>query len=439
MRQVIVTFLCGIVAAVGVPFPQVALFGWIWFGLMRPDYVSFSPGKLNYSMWIAVALLLGGVRYLKNAPSSWFQNPMSRLLVIMVVPLFFSVQFAAFREDADDVLLLFVRNTIAVLMVPLLITTVKELKTLYLVMGMSLGAHGFWRGFAGLLHGGARMNGGIGGFMSDNNTFACGLVMVLPFMWYSRVMAKTAWLRFVLLLMVCGSMATIVWTFSRGGALGLAAVLILFIKESRQKLAAVMILIVLGLAPVVYLVHDSYMARMSTTVNYEDDTSALSRIVLMKAAPRIWAMRPWFGVGLGDRNFFMYSSQVIPEEYAQNIVIHNSYLQMLVQAGIFAFVIFNYMLLSTLGRVWRAAGKMKREWPELEAFPRAIQFSLVGYMVCSLTQPRATFDLFYLVIAVAAAWHNVSGNLPRPEAANRPQASTQLSPYGSVAALPART
>jgi O-antigen ligase len=137
----------------------------------------------------------------------------------------------------------------------------------------------------------------------------------------------------------------------------------------------------------------------------------MSRIELMKIAPQVWRMRPWFGTGLGGPNFYIYSERVLPTELGRDHVIHNSYLQMLVHGGIFAFLIFTYMVFGTLWRMARSASQMKKWRPELEAYPRAIEGSLVAFAVASLTHPRATFDFFYMVVAYAAAWHVISREL----------------------------
>jgi putative inorganic carbon (hco3(-)) transporter len=383
----------------------------VWFALMRPDVASYSQGEFSYSLWMGVALVVGSVRCLSNFAAAWVRNPTSRLLILMIVPLFISTTLAPFQQDAHQVFGVYIRMTIATLMVPLLITDLPNLKTLYLVTGMSLGAHGLWRGTFGLLQGGFKMQAGVGGFMTENNTFGCGLVMVLPFIWCARSVVTQPWLRLLLLWMTFGTISTIIWTFSRGAAIGLAALLVLFAFYSRQKMA-VLLLIVISIVPILYLVRDQYLDRMTTIVDHRGDNAVLSRLELMRVAPKVWAQRPWFGVGLGDRNFFLYSQAFLPTELGQKLVVHNSYLQILAHGGIFAFIIFNVMLFGTLWRVTRSAKRMRQRHPELEPYPRAIQASLVGFAVCSLTQPRATFDLFYMVISYAAAWHTIAATLP---------------------------
>jgi probable O-glycosylation ligase (exosortase A-associated) len=422
MRGIIVLFVCAAISVVGIALPRIALFGWIWFALMRPDFVSYTPGRHAYSLWMATALMVGSARYLGNFGPAWVRNPYSRLLILMLVPLFISSLLAPLPDDASEAYGVFLRVALASLTIPLLITDLPNFKLLYLVTGMSLGIHGLWRGTFGLLQGGFRMQAGIGGFMTENNTFGCGLVMVLPFIWCARSVVEQKWLRMFLMWMTIGTISTIIWTFSRGAALGLGALLILFAVYSRRKLAF-LLLAVIGIGPILYLVRDQYLSRMETIVDARGDSSILSRWELMRVAPQVWAERPWFGVGLGERNFFVYSNRFLPTELGRNLVVHNSYLQILAHGGIFAFVIFMYMLFGTLWRASRSASLMKRRYPELEPYPRAIQASLIGFAVCSLTQPRAMFDLFYMVVAIAGAWHTISNNLPAQAGSAVPVAS----------------
>src|SRR5689334_14836015 len=115
MRQTIVFFLCAGISVVGLAVPQIALFGWVWFALMRPDIAAYSHGEFSYSLWMAWSLLLGGVRCLNNFGSAWLRNPMSRALIVLIVPLFISSQLAPLPQDASLIFNIFFRMSVACL------------------------------------------------------------------------------------------------------------------------------------------------------------------------------------------------------------------------------------------------------------------------------------------------------------------------------------
>lgn len=384
---------------------RIGLYAYIWFGLMRPDYPAYAPGAYNYSFYLACGTLFGSLRFLGNVPRAWLGNPFFYSFVAMQIPLLFASTFSSPRYQ------IFLRMSLMVLLIPVLITTLEDLKRVYLVTGMSIGIWGLWHGATGILHGGLRISQGIGGFMSENNTFACGLTMALPFCWYCREMFQSKWLRLLLLAMVFGSMATVVLTFSRGAALALGVIVLIISLQSKRKVLTLGAVMLCGLLPAVFLVKEAYFSRMQSIAYYDKETSALSRVHLMKAAVYVWQTHPWFGVGIDDEDFFAVANPYLYEHdyLGYNHIVHNSYLWLLAHTGVFTFLAFVVMLLSTMWRTWRSSRKYARMGhPELAAFPRALLLSLIAYTICSFTQPRATFDLLYMVIMYAGAWHVIS-------------------------------
>jgi probable O-glycosylation ligase (exosortase A-associated) len=406
MRALLLLLIVGGISAAGVLNARLGIFGYIWFSLMRPDYPAYAAGAYNYSLVLAVGALLGTLRYLGNIPSSWLQNPSVRRLLFLHIAF-----FAATHSDSARYQML-LRMAIVLLTIPLVITTIEHLKQLYLVTAVALGIWGLWHGMTGVLRGGLRIYGGIGGMMSENNTFAFGLTMVLPFCWYMRSAVDSKWLRMLLLAMTFGSMATIVLTFSRSAALALGVLIVLMTLQSKRSVLTFAAILVLGLVPVLTLVSDAYFDRVSNT-NYAADSSSMGRIHLMKAAVHVWRSHPWFGVGLEDRDFTRYSDVYIRQNgyIGEAHVVHNSFLWILAHCGLFGFLAFVYLLARTLFYTFRSARKMEREAPELAIYPRILAQSLIAYLIGSMTHPRATFDFAYMIVMYAAAWWVVSNRL----------------------------
>jgi O-antigen ligase len=259
--------------------------------------------------------------------------------------------------------------------------------------------------------------------MSENNTFACGLTMVIPFCWYSRLLVKSKPLKLLLQAMTWGSIACTVLTFSRGAAVALAFILLIMVMQAKRKALALVGIVLIGVGPAVYLVHEAYFNRMETIATYEQDQSAMSRIVLMKAAVDVWRTRPFFGVGMGSKSFMVAAAPFVKGTLGENLVVHNSYLQMLAECGIFAFLFYMYMMISVLWRAWRSSRRLRKTNPEFVPYPRALLLSMIAYMICSFTQPRYSFDFLYMIVMYAAVWYNLEKNLPKPAAAPDPLAS----------------
>jgi probable O-glycosylation ligase (exosortase A-associated) len=420
MRALLLVGVVACLALYGFLVPQVGVYAYIWFSLFRPDVVAFGAGTYAYSQWLALTLMAGSIRFLPNAPRAWIFNPVTLSLILLEIPMAISRYTAPFPYFVEYDYNLFVRMSLALLFIPLVITAVEDFKRLYVVTAISLGTWGLWHGATGVLHGGLRIYNGIGGFMTENNTFACGLTMVIPFCWYSRLLVKSRPLKLLLQAMTWGSVACTVLTFSRGAAVALAFILLIMVLQSKRKALALVGILLIGVGPAVYLVGHKYLNRMSSIATYEQDQSAMSRIVLMKAAVEVWRTRPFFGVGMGSESFMVAAEPFVEGTIGAHLVVHNSYLQMLAECGIFAFLLYVYMMVSVLWRAWRSSRRLKETNPDFLPYPRAIQLSMMAYMICSLTQPRYSFDFLYMIVMYAAAWYSIEKNLPQEATAPVP-------------------
>jgi len=409
-----------VISAYGLILPQIGIYGYIWFGLFRPDFVAFIPGRYNFGEWLAVPLMIGSIRFIPNAGPAWFLNPITLTFLLLEIPIAISSSMANAAIYTEYPYGLFLRMSLVLVLIPLVITTFTDFKRLYIVTAISLGTWGLWHVATGVLHGGLRIYNGIGGFMGENNTFACGLTMVIPFCWYSRQLVESKPMKLLLQAMTWGSVATTILTFSRGAAVALVFILMMMVLQSKRKVFALISIVLIGLGPATYLVREKYFDRLSTIGAYEQDASAMSRIATMKAAIEVWKTRPYFGVGMGTENFVLAAKPFVAGTAGQGFVVHNSYLEMLAQCGIFAFLLYVYMLCSVLWLAWRSSRRLEKTNPELLPYPRAIQLSMIAYLICSFTQPRFTFDFVYMIVMYAAVWYNLEKTFPQQRVPAQP-------------------
>lgn len=391
---------------------RIGLLAYISFSLLRPDYMAFAAGRFNYSLMIALGLLVGSIRYLTDV---LFLGPRTFFfwcLLLLQVPLYLSAIFAVYPAYATNSYMQFLRMSVIMLLIPGLVSNLEQFKRLFLVTAISLGIHGFWYGFTGTLSGGARIHVGIGGFMSDNNSFAIGLAMILPFLWYAPALFEKKWMRMGLFAMFGFTLMAIVLTFSRGGALAAGTSVLMLAWRSRRRFL-VMALVVLSLLPVGYLVSQEYFARIGSIQNYEEDSSSMARLVHMRLSIDIWRDRPLLGVGFGDNNYLLILENYLNDETASggNVIVHNSFLWMLVHCGIFAFVIFTVAVFGAAFSAWRSARRMRKLIPSLAFYPEALLVSLCTYIVASMFHPRATFDFIYMLIMYVGTWRLIEKGL----------------------------
>jgi probable O-glycosylation ligase (exosortase A-associated) len=405
---IVVVFLC-IIALIK---PRIGLYTYIWFGLMRPDYMAFAVGRFNLSTLIALVTLVSAARALFNLRYLW--KPIPILLILFQLVIAISADRALVPDHAWSEFNRYLRMIIMCLLIPVLVTKEEEFRELFLVTAGSLGFLGFWWGLTAGMRG-MRIYYGPGGFIGDNNGFAIALVMVVPFCWHARTLVKAAWAKMVFAAMMAGSIVTIVLTFSRGGAVALAVSLLLLISRSKNRVRS-LVLIGLALLPVLGMVGAAYSERLSTIETYEEDASAVSRIVQMQIAYEIWKQHPVLGIGIGDLNYLYASRPYLTREDA-NVIVHNSFLQVLVHTGIFGFLCYLLMLLIALGSCWRTGWKLWKTDPDRAVMPMAIFIALVGYSVGSMTHPRAWFDFFYMLLMYSSTWSGIMQRRPHASAA----------------------
>ena len=406
---------------------RIALYAYIWFALMRPDYLAFAPGRYNLSLGLAVVALVGAARSLGQIYR--LLSPLPILLILLHIPAIISTQYAFFTDYSFGVYKQFFRVCLMAIIIPIMVTKVSHMRLLFAVTAFSLGFMGAWYGIGGPLRGATRMSGGIGGFMSENNTLALGMAMTMPFIWQARALFKEKWIKTAFVLMCIGSVMTTVLTFSRGGAMAMAAAILLLVLYSKKRFFMLALLIA-ALVPLALVVGPQYANRLSTITDYEEDSSAMSRFVQMEVAYKLWKQHPWFGVGIGDANYIELARPLIPYGElgaGENVIVHNSFLQVLVHEGAIAFVIFVSMHVYALFYSWKAQRLLQKANREEAMYPRAMFISLVAYTIGSMTHPRAGFDFYYMVLMYIAAWHAIAKweILPTLAAASTPAAASQ--------------
>ncbi len=418
--------------------PVLGLYGYYWFGMMRPDILAWS-GPNRYSLFLALATLLSNLpRILRNLPLL-ILNPLLRNMLLFLLVVTISVITAVDPTLCVDRYLFFLRVFVMAVAIPLVLETKNQLRWFCLVVAGSLGALGTKYGLYGVVHGGVVFHVGYGGFLSDNNTMALAFAMAVPMCWFTRHLVPSGWMKLGLIGASAISLAAVTLTHSRGGILAVSTGLLLITMLEKRKWIAVGLLGTAG-AGVAFLVWASLSSRMATLKDPNAESSARGRIAVAMAAPRIWMDYPFFGVGFTETNQQRLIFKYVPPEdsatYAGK-VLHNTWLQILVDSGIFALLLYIWTLASAMLRMWRAGRQLSAAgFTEEAAVPYAIFTALGVFVVGSTFLSRTTFDLYYVLICAAAAWMETEKNEQRQLAPHNPPPGSAVCP-GPLAATAA--
>jgi len=263
--------------------------------------------------------------------------------------------------------------------------------------------------FTVLTGGGARVYGPDGdSFLSDNNAIAAALIMVIPLMYYLRGESKSVWIRHGLLAAMVLSGIAVLGTYSRGGLVGVSAMLLFLWFKSRQKILFALLLI--PLVPLAIAVMPaSWFDRMNTISTYEQDSSAMGRINAWHTAVNIANDRPLVGGGFelySPATFARYAPD--PEDVH---AAHSVYFQMLGEHGYVGLLLFLSLGLAAWSSARRtiALAKSKPEYAWAGHLAHAFQVSLVGYTVSGSFVNIGYWELvYYEIVIVLVAWRLAS-------------------------------
>lgn len=264
------------------------------------------------------------------------------------------------------------------------------------------------RGLLGYLQRGSAAFLDVGGsYLGDENDFAMALLVALPFgffgmtMWRGRARRAAAGAAFVILLLA------IVLTFSRGGAVALAASLgFSWWKGKRRAAVLVSLLVILGL--VLPLIPSSYWDEIRTIKDTNEGT-ARTRRMYWTAGWRMFVDHPILGVGLGN------ASWRLPEYYSGpspgtrwGRALHGTYHQLLAELGILGALAVLAMLVSTwrtVSRSDRPPGLTEEDALERDYIALSVRAGIVGYLVAATFLSALEYPHLYVFATFAALVH----------------------------------
>jgi len=301
-----------------------------------------------------------------------------------------------------------------------------------------------------------RVAGAVGGIFGNPNDLALNMVTFIPCALVVALTPRHGMLRRLTAGAIAVLMlATIVFTKSRGGALGLGAVIVALIflgRRIRRGFAATAVAAVLVALP---LLPSSFWARMETITNEQEDAanytgSSEARRVVMEEGIRAFLAFPLTGVGAGQ--FKNYNPPDRKERWRET---HDALIQVAAETGIFGLAVFAFLIvrgivaaaqtrrLLATPRKPAETDPLQLVLPEddrraLYAYTAGLTAGLVGWFVCALFASVAYNWTFYYLLALIVATRELARvRLAAAKALVRPAqtgAARRHSPFGRAAA-----
>ena len=281
---------------------------------------------------------------------------------------------------------------------------------------------------------GTRVKGSVGGIMGNPNDLALNMVVWLPFALTAAAFAGPALRRLTAAGCAVVMLGAIVASGSRGGFLGLVAMLMVLAVLMVRHRPGYVVAAALAALCALPLVPGNYWHRIaSITDDAKDDTgSREARQTLFRESLQAYAENPIIGVGAGE--FKDWNNNLREQAWHES---HNVWLQVAAELGTVGLFVFAFVVMRAVLAVWqtrrllRLPRRRRDVGPALapgdrailEAHSVAIAASLAGWLVCAFFASVAYNWTFYYLLALAATPRDIL-RVAVPRTAPAAQAST---------------
>ena len=246
---------------------------------------------------------------------------------------------------------------------------------------------------------------GIGSFLADENDFAIAMNMAIPYAFallaVERGIGRRVCLFGALGILILATAATM----SRGGFIGLAAVLFMLSLRSPRKLLSMMLVIVM-IVGLVSLAPAKYWTEVSTiSTSTDENDTGYKRLYLWKIAWRMFLDNPILGVGPANyqyNNFFYEDEKETSRGYhTWGRVSHSVYFTLLPEYGIVGTVLFFIIVIKGIRARRRALRTCRSQLARQDLSPQSrTHFRFYQQMLAGMDGGIVTFLVTGAFIAV---------------------------------------
>lgn len=383
------------------PFSGVLTY--LWLALFRPHEWAYSPSA-QYSLAVGVATLVGYVVFeLSKNPPQLLPN---FWMILLWLQLSLSTLLCEYVENSVPKYVEFTKVFVIGMLVSALVNSEERARWLLAVIVGSIGMLAFRSSLNLAVHLGNAPVQGPGGKFEDNNDYALLLNLAFPVLIYFGRSEKKWWLRWGCYLLAAMTAVTVLFSRSRGGFLGLCMACFILILKSRHKvLASVVaaggIVVALSFAP------DSIKERLGTIKQAKEgeitEASALQRLRAWNESLMIIRDHP--GLGVGINNMLLVLPRYGNENQEEQRVSHNSYLQVAVDAGIPALMLFLLMLGVTFWRLRKLRHLLREHAPtdRLLNYAHGIEAGMGAYLVSATFLSQYSQEVLFVYVPLVNA------------------------------------
>lgn len=240
----------------------------------------------------------------------------------------------------------------------------------------------------------------------DENNFATVFVTGIPFIYFSGFLVRKPVFKLLIWSLIPFAVHAIFLTGSRGGLVGLTAVIFTYFI-SKRNIKLLVLLAALGMVFFQWQAGSVMKNRADTISTYKEDSSASSRLVAWKGGGRMILEHPITGVGLGS------FAKALPD-YSDHkpIVAHNTFVQYTAESGLVAGLSYTLLVIVFFLNYRKNISAIKlltekNNKPELRYINDAIFFAFLGYSICSCFLSLNYFEIFFFLALMNSSFRSM--------------------------------
>jgi probable O-glycosylation ligase (exosortase A-associated) len=386
-------------AALAIVDPFIGLLVYVCFAILRPDDLWFwVVPHGNYSRIVGIAMLVG---WILRGFGNWNFGK-ARIIVVSILACWawavLSFLWAPDFDVAGDYVERFTKIVLPFIVGVTIINSVERAKVLAWLI---LLCHGYLAYEMNLRYlAGDNVVREQGFSYMDNNGVAVAMDVAIGFAFFLGMATKRWWLKLLALGSAVAMVHVVLFSFSRGGMLGLAVtglMAFILIPKTWKHYLVLIVVVLLGFRLAGSEVRDRFMTA------FEDpetrDESAQTRLGLWSACFSQMGKEPLLGCGPGHWQF-------VVEDYGfeKGKAAHSTWFEVSAELGVPAGICLISFFVFTLLRLWPCArGRMGQADPWYQDSARMVFAAVIGFMVSASFITIPLLESVYYVILIGVS------------------------------------
>jgi putative inorganic carbon (HCO3(-)) transporter len=435
MRDILIISVVLLSLPVGLVEPFYGATVYAWVSYFYPHLWAWSYALTFPIAKLAALSTLGGM----GIRRSWSLSPVKQreiLLMLLLLGWFaLSSLFAFYPAEAWNKWQDMVKIVVMAVATAMLITNRNQLRIILLVIALSIGFYGVKGGIFSIRGGGQDLVfGPMPSIIGGNNNFGLALDMAMPFFWYLAKDFQSKWVKLLLRVAFFLSIPAVMFTDSRASVIALVFVLGAIAVKSKKFFlflaGAFLCLIIYLFLP--QILPQKFIERQETTLEYQQDQSAMSRIDNWVFCLRLAKNRPLVGGGFNyntKETFAKYAPDFLNKYGGKTWDSHSIYFGILAAHGFPGLILFLSVIFASIfscRKIRRkTADSPDNKWAV--NYCHMIEVSFLALLVNGAFVNMEYFDLPYHLAGFVASMKVIVAKSTRdPE--DEVQDSTDLNP-----------